>query len=184
MEQVAADSPQQKVNFAEALQAFSVMKNSRVSWMVITRMQAVSASPTKPMNMFKDDGYKTPAAYIASLEEPRKSDIKELDAFIRKTLPTFKPYMIAGMLGYGTYHYKGKSGREGDWCIIGLSSRKNYISLYVCASDGKAYLPEKYKKQLPKTKIGKSCITFKKPEDIDHDVLKTMLKEAAVLMKQ
>lgn len=120
----------------------------------------------------------TPAQYVASLEEPRKTQIAELDVFIRKTLPKQKPFMLAGMLAYGPFHYKYASGREGDWALIALASQKNYISLYVCAVDGKNYIAEKYKKELPKANIGKSCIRFKKLEDVDLKVITRILKEA------
>lgn len=136
------------------------------------------------MNMFKDSGFKTIKEYVDSLEEPRKSEMKVLDALIRKTIPAQKPYMLIGMPSYGSYHYKGKSGREGDWGLIMLASRKNYISLYICATDGKSYIPEKHKKELPKVKIGKSCINIKKLEDIDLKVVAKMLKEADVWLKE
>ena len=120
---------------------------------------------------------KTPTEYINSLEEPRKTQIKKLHSLIRKTVPSLKPHMKFGMLGYGTYHYKYASGREGDWMIIGLANQKNYISLYACLSDGKQYVAEKHKKELPKTNIGKSCIRFRKLEDVDLNVIKRILKE-------
>jgi len=94
---------------------------------------------------------KTPTEYINSLEEPRKTEIKKLHSLICKTVPNLKPHMKYGMLGYGTYHYKYASGRQGDWMIIGLANQKNYISLYACLSDGKQYVAEKYRKDLPKS---------------------------------
>ena len=119
----------------------------------------------------------TPTEYINSIDEPRKADIKKLHNFIRKTVPNLKPHMKFGMLGYGTYHYKYSSGREGDWMIVGLANQKNYISLYACMSDGKKYIAEKHKKDLPKANIGKSCIRFRKLEDIDLAVIKQLLQE-------
>lgn len=127
---------------------------------------------------------KTPTEYIASLEEPRKSEIKNLHKLIRKTVPDLKPHMKFGMLGYGTYHYKYASGREGDWMIIGLANQKNYISLYACMSDGRQYVAEKHKKELPKASIGKSCIRFKKLKDVDLDVITKLLKETQNLAKK
>lgn len=125
----------------------------------------------------------TPRQYLDALGEPRKSQIAELDALIRKTAPSLTPFVHAGMLAYGPYHYVYESGREGGWFVVGLSSRKNYISLYVCAvADGK-YLAENYKKQLPKASIGKSCIRFKKPEEVDAKVLKEILKKAEAWAK-
>jgi hypothetical protein len=133
------------------------------------------------MNMFKSTSAKTPEEYIDLQTEPRKSEIKQLHDFIRKTTPKQKPFMIAGMIGYGPFHYKSKSGREGDWALIGLANQKNYISLYVCAADGKQYVAEKYVKDLPKTSIGRSCIRIKKNEDVNFDVLKKILLEAEKL---
>ena len=127
---------------------------------------------------------KTPTEYINSLEEPRKNEIKQLHKLIRKTVPNLKPHMKFGMLGYGTYHYKYSSGREGDWMVIGLANQKNYISLYACLSDGKKYIAEKHKNDLPKANIGKNCIRFKKLEDVDMNVIKHLLQETNEIAKK
>ncbi|MEK7572236.1 MAG: DUF1801 domain-containing protein [Patescibacteria group bacterium] len=130
------------------------------------------------MNMFKPTTAKTPEEYIAAIGEPRKSQIQQLHKFIQKTVPKLKPIIIYGMIGYGPYHYQSKSGREGEWTTMALASQKNYISVYVsCADSDGVYIAEKYKDQLPKANIGKSCIRFKKIEDIDLDVLKKILLE-------
>jgi uncharacterized protein DUF1801 len=82
------------------------------------------------------------------------------------------------MLGYGRFHYRYASGREGDASLIALSSRKQYISLYVlCTHDG-GYLAEQYADRLPKASIGKSCVRFKRTADVDLDVLRELLTEA------
>ena len=96
------------------------------------------------MNMFKAVKATTIEEYIDSIEEPRKSEIIELDKFIHKVTPTLSPHFASNMIGYGSFHYKTKSGREGDWPIISLASQKNYISIYICSiKDGK-YLVETY----------------------------------------
>lgn len=129
------------------------------------------------MNMFKTTVAKTPNEYIENLIEPRKKEVEILHDLILKTVPKLKPFIISGMIGYGPYHYKYDSGREGDWAIILLASQKNYISLYACGvKDGK-YIAEAYTDKLPKANIGKSCIRFKKIEDLDLSVIKTILKE-------
>lgn len=127
---------------------------------------------------------KTPEEYIAKLEEPRKSDIAALDALIRKTVPRLDPFILNGMLAYGPYHYKYASGREGDWCRVGLASNASYISLYVCAIDDKGYVAERYKDELKKASIGKSCVRFKRLSDLDLNVVKRMLKEGAKAQPQ
>ena len=82
------------------------------------------------------------------------------------------------MLGYGRFHYRYASGREGDASLIALSSRKNYISLYVLCTDEAGYLAEQYVERLPKASIGKSCVRFKRTSDIDLDVLRDLLADA------
>lgn len=131
------------------------------------------------MNMFKPVKAKTIEEYIDSVLDPkRKSDIIALYEFIKKTVPSKKPYMAYNMIGFGEFHYKSKSGREGDWPLIALASQKNYISVYVCASDGKEYIAEKFKKELPKASIGRSCIRFKRVSDIDLKIIEKILKQA------
>jgi len=119
--------------------------------------------------------------YINSLDEPRKTEITTIHEFIVKTCPTQKPEMISGMIMYGAYDYKSKSGCEGRWGLLGLCSRKNYISIYACAADGKQYLAEKYKEELKPANVGKGCIRYKKVADIDFTVLKKVFKEAEKL---
>ena len=133
------------------------------------------------MNMFKPTTAKTPKEYIDLIDEPRKSEIVKLDKFIRKTVPKLKPFVLVGMIGYGVFPYKNHAEKMVDWATIALASQKNYISVYVCATTDHGYVPEKYKKELPKASIGKSCIRFKKVEDIDLEVLAKIFKEAEKL---
>lgn len=121
----------------------------------------------------------TPEEYIAQLEEPRRSDIARLHALITKTVPKLTPCILGGMLGYGPFHYKYASGREGDACRISLASNKAHISLYALGADEDGYVAERYKERLPKASIGKSCVRFKKLDDLDLTALKALLKETA-----
>jgi hypothetical protein len=120
----------------------------------------------------------TPEEYIGKLEEPRRTDVAALDALIRKTTPKLEPFIFSGMLGYGPYRYKYASGREGDGARIALSSNADYISLYIASADGICYVAEQYKEALPKAKIGKSCVRFKRLADLDQVALKKLLREA------
>lgn len=122
--------------------------------------------------MFKPTTAKTPTEYIAMIDEPRKSEIKKVHELIRETVPDLKPHILAGMIGYGTYRYKTKSGKEGEWSIVALASQKDYISVYICATKDGKYVPELYKEKFGKASIGKSCIRFKRVEDMNLDVLK------------
>ncbi len=128
--------------------------------------------------MFKPTAALTPEEYIATIPEPRRQEVEKIHRLIQQTVPMLKPHILSGMIGYGTYHYRYASGREGDWSLIALASQKNYISIYICSVENGTYIAESYKDKLPKASIGKSCIRFKKIEDIDFSTLIEIIKKA------
>lgn len=130
-------------------------------------------------NMFKPVKAKSVNEYLKALPEERKSDLTFLHNFIQKTSPKLAPHFAYNMLGYGKFKYKNYKKEIIDWPIIALASQKNYISVYVCALEDKKYLAEKYKSELGKVSVGRSCIRFKKLDDIDLAILKEVIKKAA-----
>jgi hypothetical protein len=79
------------------------------------------------------------------------------------------------IVGFGSYHYKYASGREGDWMQVGFSPRKQNLTLYIV--DGfKNY--EMLLDKLGKHKIGKSCLYINKLEDVDQEVLRELVKQS------
>ena len=129
--------------------------------------------------MFKPIKAKTVAAYLAAVPQERKKDIAFLHAFIRKTAPKLKPHFAYNMLGYGSFPYRNYKKELIRWPIIALANQKNYISVYVCSVENGAYIAEKYKKELGKVSVGKSCIRFKKFEQVALPVLKKVIQAAA-----
>ena len=122
----------------------------------------------------------TPDDYIDGLDEPRRSQVRQLHELIRKTAPELEPHIVSGMIGYGSYHYVYASGREGDWPILGLANRKQAISLYAsCLTADGRYVAEDFRERLPKADIGKSCVRIKKLEDVDLDVLAELIERTA-----
>ncbi len=81
----------------------------------------------------------------------------------------------SSIVGFGNYHYKYESGREGDWFLTGFSPRKQNLTLYIMP--GFARYDELMKK-LGKHKIGKSCLYLKKLGDVDLAVLKQLVKQS------
>jgi Domain of unknown function (DU1801) len=122
---------------------------------------------------------KTPAEYIAAVDDKRRPDIAALDALIRKHAPKLEPVIMDGLLGYGPFHYRYVSGREGDACKLAIASNASYISLYCFASDAEGYVAERYDGRLGKANIGKSCVMFRKLEDLDQKALVALIKETA-----
>jgi Domain of unknown function (DU1801) len=121
----------------------------------------------------------TPEQYLAEADEPRRGELARLHELICTTLPDLEPHMASGMIGYGHFHYRYASGREGDWFHVGLANRKTGISLYVVAeSEDRGYLAERYAERLPKASVGKSCVRFKRLADVDVEVLRDLLEQA------
>ncbi|MEO6006069.1 MAG: DUF1801 domain-containing protein [Opitutus sp.] len=122
--------------------------------------------------------------FLAGLPTDRRDTMTTVHRAIRKAVPKLAPEMMSGMgsspiVGYGKYHYKSPGGREGDWFLIGLVAGKNYYSLYICAADKGGYLTEQNAAKLGKVKTGRSCINFKKLEDLNLPAVMTVVKQAA-----
>jgi hypothetical protein len=124
----------------------------------------------------------TPEVYIESLPEPRRSQVRELHEMIRTTAPDLEPYVMSGMLAYGTYRYRYPSGREGEWCRVGLASNKATISLHVLMADESGSLAKGYTDRLPKADIGRSCVRFKRLDDVDVSVLEELVRKSATTL--
>jgi len=135
--------------------------------------------------MFKESDAQTPEDYINSItDEKRREEVRQVHEFICQEVPELKPHIQSGMIGYGSEHYKTKSGSEGDWPVILLANRKNYIAVYSSCTEGGQYITEKYKDQIGKSDVGKSCMRFKKYEDINFDGLGEVIRESAKLAKE
>jgi len=87
----------------------------------------------------------------------------------------------SSIVGFGAYHYKYESGREGDWFLTGFSPRKQNLTLYIMA--GFTNFGELMKK-LGKHKTGKGCLYINKLEDIDLPTLKKLIQESVKHMSK
>lgn len=131
------------------------------------------------MNMFKKTKANTVKDYLASVPKERREAVGFLHNFIKKSAPALKPHFAYNMLGYGSFKYVNYKKQTIYWPTIALASQKNYISLYVCSVMDGAYLAEKFKPELGKVSVGKSCIRFKKLEDLNLPALKKVIRLAA-----
>lgn len=119
-------------------------------------------------------------AYLDSLPAQRRAILKQLHDAIRSAAPELEPHMISGMLGYGHYLYRNTTGRQVEWCIVALASLKQYVSLYLYACSSSGYLAEQNADRLGKVSVGKSCIRFKKLEDLNLPVALELVKKASL----
>ena len=130
------------------------------------------------MNMFKSTSAKSIEDYIAAIPDERREIVTFIHDFILASVPSLRPYFATNMIGYGTFAYKNYKKEMIEWPVIALANQKQYISIYVCSVIGGKYVAETYAKKLGNVKVGKSCISFRKLEDIHLDVLKKVLQEA------
>ncbi len=118
-------------------------------------------------------------AFIDAVEhDGRREDARVLlDLFARVTGKEPKMWGNS-IIGYGTYHYKYDSGREGDFLRTGFSPRKANMSIYIMGSckDGPALEKrEALLSRLGKHKMGKSCLYVTRLKNIDMDVLEELI---------
>lgn len=113
-------------------------------------------------------------------EEKRNASLKIAQMMAKITGEPAKMWGPS-IIGFGTYHYKYDSGREGDFLKIGFSPRKTNLTLYIMPGfDRYAELMEK----LGKYKTGKSCLYVKKLEDIDWSVLEELCELSYAYMTE
>ena len=113
-------------------------------------------------------------------DEQRKKDCMHLSE-IMKELTGAEPRMWGGsIVGFGDYHYKYASGREGDWFLCGFSPRKQNLSIYLM---GYLEFYEDILKDLGKHKHGKGCLYINKLSDVDEEVLRKLVETTIERLK-
>jgi len=111
-------------------------------------------------------------AFISGIDDKAiRADVRKIAAMMRKATGARATMWGSSIVGYGQYHYKYASGREGDFFITGFSPRKSALTLYIMAgfSSFDALL-----KKLGKYKTGKSCLYIKSLADVDTNVLERL----------
>jgi Domain of unknown function (DU1801) len=106
-------------------------------------------------------------------DEQKRKDCKAISKLMKEVTGTPAKMWGDSMVGFGSYHYKYDSGREGDFFLTGFSPRKQNLTIYIMA--GFERYPKLVKK-LGKCKTSKSCLYIKRLEDLDLDVLRELVK--------
>ena len=113
-------------------------------------------------------------------DEKRKADALVVLEMMKRLTKEAPKMWGTSLVGFGTYHYKSPSGREGDWFITGFSPRKQNLTLYIM-NGFQRY--DELMSQLGKYTTGKSCLYIKKLEDIDQGILEKLIVESVNYMK-
>ncbi len=120
--------------------------------------------------------------FLDAVEHPTRREDAKVVCELMERVSGEKPEMWgASIVGFGSYRYRYKSGREGEWPTVGFSPRKANLVLYIMSGFSKyPALMEK----LGKHKTGKSCLYVKKIADVDETVLKALMLESYEYMTE
>lgn len=123
------------------------------------------------------------AAYLAAIEPAsRRADCEALIPLMSEVTGAPARMWGTSMVGFGEYHYRYDSGREGDSFLAGFASRKQALTIYLmgtyCDEDRTLF------EQLGKFKTGKACLYVKSLADIDLAVLRRLLVASVAALRK
>lgn len=122
------------------------------------------------------------AAFLGAIEDPQqRADAKKIATMMRAATGSRAKMWGTAIVGFGSYHYKYASGREGDAALVGFSPRKQNLAVYIMPGFG-AF--KKHMAKLGKYKTGKSCLYIKRLDDIDEAILRKLIDGSVKYMRK
>jgi len=122
------------------------------------------------------------AQFIATVRDPvQRADAESLVRICQRA--TGEPPVMWGtaIIGFGQYHYKYESGREGDMCLVGFSPRSAALVLYVLSgANGEAALLARLGKHTARG----GCLSVKRLADVDQQVLEELVRGSAAHVRE
>ncbi|WP_394168408.1 DUF1801 domain-containing protein [Saccharospirillum alexandrii] len=122
------------------------------------------------------------AEFIESLDDERRQiECNQLVELMREESGQEPVLWGPAIIGFGQYHYRYESGREGDFMRVGFSPRKQNLSIYIIPGF-KPY--QAVLERLGKHKLGKSCLYIKRLEDVDISALRELVRQSLADMNE
>ena len=119
--------------------------------------------------------------FINSIDDPQtRADVRKIATMMRRATGKRARMWGNSIVGYGTYHYRYDSGREGDFMLTGFSPRKQALSVYILAGFDRF---EPLMQKLGKYKTGKSCLYINQLADVDEAVLEQLINASVQYMR-
>jgi hypothetical protein len=121
-------------------------------------------------------------AFINAIDDPqRKKDVRKVAAMMRKATGKRARMWGSSIVGYGRYRYSNTAGKDFEWMLTGFSPRKQALTVYIMCG----FTPfDSLMKRLGKYKTGKSCLYIKRLEDVDENVLETLIQKSVNTMRK
>ncbi len=110
------------------------------------------------------------SAFLQSVDgEQKHRDARDILALMKEVTGKRPRMWGTSIVGFGSYHYKYQSGREGDWLVMGFSPRKKNMAVYIMLEFSHY---SSLMNKLGKYKTGKSCLYLRRLGDVDQKVLR------------
>ncbi|MDH2133875.1 DUF1801 domain-containing protein [Sphingobium yanoikuyae] len=117
------------------------------------------------------------AAYLDTVEPAERQADGRIVAALMARLSGEPPRLWGpSIIGFGRYHYRYDSGREGDMCRIGFAPRKAELVFYLAGLDDADFMA------LGKHRRGKGCLYVKRLADIDMGALEALIAQSLAHM--
>ena len=114
--------------------------------------------------------------FLSNVEdEQKRKDCFEIVKIMQQVTREAPKMWGSAIIGFGSYHYKYESGREGDMPQIGFSPRKQNLTLYIGVGDNS---DNPLLKKLGKYTTSKACLYIKKLADVDRNVLQELIADS------
>ncbi len=134
----------------------------------------MTENKSRPTDASADD-------FIESIEDDEKRrDCQAVAELMREVTGEEPRIWGPGMVGFGSYHYKYESGREGDWFLTGFAPRKRELTLYIMPGFERY---ESLMADLGKHKTGRSCLYIRRLADVDMGVLRELVEDSVRHMR-
>lgn len=120
-------------------------------------------------------------AFMAAIDDPgMRADAKKVAAMMRRATGKRARMWGPSIVGYGSYHYRYASGREGDFMITGFSPRKQALTIYIMPGFSRF---DTLMSKLGNYRTGKSCLYVRRLADVDESVLERLIEESVRYMR-
>lgn len=142
--------------------------------------KAKSSPKRKPANNKTQKTAGSVESYLDSLEASRGDDCRQLAGLMREATGDEGAMWGPSIVGFGHTHLVYETGREMDWFLVGFSSRKQALTLYLM---GDFESRAKLLARLGPHKTGKSCLYVKSLGDVDLATLKSLITDSVRAMR-
>ena len=119
-------------------------------------------------------------AFLGELDDAKRQDAETVAAMMAEVADAPAVMWGTSIVGFGRYHYRYASGREGDFFLTGFAPRKRALTLYVMAGFAEY---DDLLARLGKFTIGKSCLYVKRLADIDAAVLRELIERSVAAIR-